>query len=106
MSKSRSLENILYEAESSEEAECVACKIAAGIGITTNLCEEFKGELNCQELMAMIDHPELYTLEEVQAAIEKIAKNSQGKAKELLNYTICLMKGECSIDQAPTSLKR
>ncbi|GAJ16625.1 unnamed protein product, partial [marine sediment metagenome] len=51
---------ILYEAEISEDtAGCIPCRIAAGIGITKNLCEEFKDELDCRELAAMVDNPEL-----------------------------------------------
>lgn len=96
--KQQSLEDILYEAEISEDtAECIPCRIAAGIGITKNLCEEFKDELDCRELAAMVDNPGLYTLSQIQAAIEKISGSSHGKPKELLDYTLCLMKGECSL---------
>lgn len=105
MKTSQSLEAVLYEAETTEGTECAACKIAAGIGITRNLCEEFKDELDCRWLQAMIDNPDLYTLAEVEAAIEKISKNAQGKPRELLTYTLCLMKGECSVDDAPPSIK-
>lgn len=107
MVQRQSLESALREAESCpiDETGCTACKIAAGIGISTSLCEEFKGQLDCRELMAIIDNPELYTLEEVQTVIEKIAKHSCGKARELLTYTLCLMKGECSLDEPPPSLK-
>jgi len=105
MRKQRSLEDVLYEAETTEGTECAACKIAAGIGITKNLCDEFKHELDCRELLAMIDNPELYTLKEVEDTIENIAKASRGEARELLTYTICLMKGECRLDDAPASLK-
>lgn len=96
------LEDILSEAETSEETEgCVPCKVAAGIGITRSLCEEFKEELDCRELVAMIDNPDVYSLAEVEEAIEKISKNARGKPRELLNYTLCLMKGECRLDEAP-----
>lgn len=96
--KQQSLEDILNEAETSEDTlECVPCRIAAGIGITKNLCAEFKNELDCHELAVMIDNPELYTLSQVQAAVEKIAESSHGEAKELLDYTLCLMKGECRL---------
>lgn len=95
----RRLEDILHEAETSEDTEeCIPCRIAAGIGITKNLCQEFKNELDCRELIAMIENPELYTLEEVEQAVQKIAECAQGKPRELLTYTLCLMKGECSVE--------
>jgi len=100
--KEKKLEDIFHEAETSEETECEACKIAAGIGITRNLCQEFKDELDCRELQAIIDNPDVYTLEEAEEAIKKIAENARGKPKELLHYTLCLMKGECSLDEAPS----
>lgn len=103
--KQQSLEDVLMEAEARGGTDCVACKVAAGIGITKNLCEEFKHELDCGELAAMIDNPELYTLREVEDTIENIAKTSHGKPRELLDYTLCLMKGKCSLDDAPVSLK-
>lgn len=102
---SQKLDDILYEAETSEETEeCTACKIAVGIGITRNLCKEFQ-ELDCRELQAMLDNPAVFTLEEIEEAIKKIAENAHGEPKELLDYTLCLMKGECSLE-APPSLKR
>lgn len=97
---SKKLSRILNEAESSKDQDCAPCRIAAGIGITKNLCEQYKNQLDCRDLAEMIDNPERYTLAEVQKTIEKIAKNASGRPKELLDYTVCLMKGECSLDEA------
>lgn len=82
---------------SDAKAECSPCRIAAGIGIAEDLCEQFKGELDCQELADMLEHPEGHSLDDAQKAIEKIAKGSEGKARELLDYTVCIMKGECPL---------
>lgn len=103
--KQQSLDDVLAEAEASGGAECLPCKIAAGIGITKGLCEEFKGELDCRELESMIENPGLYTLGEVEAAIEKISKSAKGRPKELLDYTVCLMKGKCNTKDALPSLR-
>lgn len=92
----QSISETLNEAETSEDtSECVPCRIAAGIGITRNLCQEFK-ELDCHEIMTMLDNPENFTVEEAEEAIKKLAQNSRGKPRELLDYTLSLMRGEGS----------
>lgn len=88
------LSDILQEADASREEDCTPCRIAAGLGIARNLCEEFK-ELDCREIAAMIDNPQGYTLNDVEKAMQRLLKGAYGKPRELLDHTLCLMKGDC-----------
>lgn len=91
------LDTVLEEAEGSEDLNCHPCRVAAGMGITLDLCNQFK--LDCHQLESILDHPEQFGIAEAQAAIEEIAQNTDHeKAKRLLDYTLCLIKGKCRLD--------
>lgn len=77
--------------------ECEPCRLAAGIGIADNICQTFKGELDCQVLEQMLKDPENHTLADAQKAIEQLAEKSEGKPRELLDRVVCIMNGQCPI---------
>lgn len=79
---------------------CVPCNIAAALGITRNICEEYKGELDCRKLQHIIDHPDVYSTDDAAEAITKLAEKAQGKAKELMDCVVTMMRGEkCQIPE-------
>ena len=77
-------------------SDCEPCRVAAGIGIAANICEELKGQVDCKDLEVLLDDPNA-TLADAQKAIEKMAEEATGKSKELLGEVVCIMKGECPI---------
>lgn len=77
---------------------CVPCNIAAALGVTKNICEEFKGQIDCQKLQHMLDHPDDYTTDDAAKAITELAEKAEGKPKELIDCVVKLMHGEeCQI---------
>lgn len=79
---------------------CIPCNIAAALGLTKNICEEYKAEIDCRELQEIIEHPDVYTTDDAAKAITKLAEKSRGKPKELIDCVVTMMRGgECKIPE-------
>ena len=79
---------------------CVPCNIATALGITKNICEQFKGELDCHELQHILGHPDAYTTDDAAKAITELSEKATGDAKELIDCVVTMMRGgECRIPE-------
>lgn len=76
---------------------CVPCRVATALGLTKNICEEHQ-ELDCQDLLVIIEHPDNFSLQEAEEAIAKVAEKASGEAKELIDCVVTLMHGgKCNL---------